>query len=200
MICVGNQTCSLHQSIRRNIHILHLPKVKEISTHSSFLTWTTKRTGQKWIPLSTWLLRPNDPHSIRASPSASVANVITHGSHCRLSDKSYTSSGFANEGIAGFAGKEKEVMMLTTWELPHIASQPPPGYLIHNTMFAAIKQHLGPPRPMQNHRNNAPRPSFEKASQSSLHCVRDRTQLWQLKEAGNTHPVEAKSVNAGRVV
>ncbi|KAG5608928.1 hypothetical protein H5410_020209 [Solanum commersonii] len=58
--------------------------------------------------------------------------------------------------------KEKEVMMLTTQGAISYNRQPPPRYPNSQYYVCNNQATFHPPRLMQNHRNNAPHPSFEK--------------------------------------
>ncbi|KAH0669247.1 hypothetical protein KY285_023406 [Solanum tuberosum] len=78
---------------------------------------------------------------------------------------SYTLSQFANRGYqTGSFGKkkEKEVMMLMTRGATSYNRQPPPGYPNSQYYVCNNLETFRSPRLMQNPRNNAPRPNFEK--------------------------------------
>ncbi|XP_015169739.1 uncharacterized protein [Solanum tuberosum] len=113
---------------------------------------------------------------------------------------SYTSSQFANRAYqTGSLGKkkEKEVMMLTTRGNTSYNRQPPPAYPSSQYYICNNQATFRPPRPMQNHRNDAPRPNFEKKpTRDFTPLCETRTQPFErLKEAGILHPVKAKTVN-----
>ncbi|XP_049388071.1 uncharacterized protein LOC125852375 [Solanum stenotomum] len=113
---------------------------------------------------------------------------------------SYTSSQFANRAYqtSSFGKKkEKEVMMLTARGATSYNRQPPPSYPGSQYYVCNNQSTFRPPRPMQNHRNEAPRPNFErKPPRVFTPLCETRTQLFErLKEAGILHPVEAKTVN-----
>ncbi|XP_049381418.1 uncharacterized protein LOC125845986 [Solanum stenotomum] len=113
---------------------------------------------------------------------------------------SYTLSQFANRAYqTGSFGKkkEKEVMMLTIRGATSYNRQPPPGYPNSQYYVCNNQATFHPPRPMQNHQNNAPHPDFEKKpTRVFTPLCETRTQLFErLKEARILNPVEAKTVN-----
>ncbi|KAK4734303.1 hypothetical protein R3W88_008564 [Solanum pinnatisectum] len=113
---------------------------------------------------------------------------------------SYTSSQFANMGYqTGSFGKkkEKEVTMLTTREATSYNLQPPPGYPNSQYYVCNNQATFCSPRSMQNPRNNAPHPNFEKKPPRVFTPLCEtRTQLFErLKEVGILHPVKAKTMN-----
>ena len=88
-------------------------------------------------------------------------------------------------------------MMITTRGAASYNRQPPPGYPNSQYYVCNNQATFRSPRPMQNPRNNAPRPNFEKKSRRVFtQLCETQTHLFErLKEAGILHLVEAKIMN-----
>ena len=88
-------------------------------------------------------------------------------------------------------------MMITTRGAASYNHQPPPGYPNSKYYVCNNQATFRSPRPMQNTRNNAPHPNFEKKlARVFTQFSETRSQLFErLKQAGIFHPVEAKTVN-----
>ena len=88
-------------------------------------------------------------------------------------------------------------MMITTRGAASYNRQSPPGYPNSQYYVCNNQATFRSPRPMQNPRNNAPRPNFEKKpARVFTQLSETRSQLFErLKEAKILHPVETKTVN-----